>query len=86
MVIVRDIDRLTRNLTDWNRFEKACVRHGVLLSPYTGGGPGPVHAGGRVLRRDGNAARQAGKRDQERPVREAMDRKARAGQRNGGGS
>lgn len=20
----------------WNRFEKACVRHGVLLSPYTG--------------------------------------------------
>jgi DNA invertase Pin-like site-specific DNA recombinase len=36
VVIVRDIDRLTRNLTDWNRFEKACVRHGVLLSPYTG--------------------------------------------------
>jgi DNA invertase Pin-like site-specific DNA recombinase len=37
VVILRDIDRLTRNLTDWNRFEKACVRHGVLLSPYTGG-------------------------------------------------
>ena len=37
VVIVRDVDRLTRNLTDWNRFEKACVRHGVLLSPYTGG-------------------------------------------------
>ena len=37
VVIVRDIDRLTRNLTDWNAFEKACVRHGVRLSPYTGG-------------------------------------------------
>ena len=23
VVIVRDVDRLTRNLTDWNRFEKA---------------------------------------------------------------
>ena len=31
VVIVRDIDRLTRNLTDWNAFEKACVRHGVRL-------------------------------------------------------
>src|SRR6266496_1868903 len=37
VVIIRDIDRLTRNLTDWNQFEKACVRHGVLLSPCTGG-------------------------------------------------
>src|SRR5215467_2651658 len=36
VVIVRDIDRLTRNLADWNEFEKACVRHGVTLSPYTG--------------------------------------------------
>jgi DNA invertase Pin-like site-specific DNA recombinase len=37
VVIVRDIDRLTRDLTDWNAFEKACVRHGVRLSAYTGG-------------------------------------------------
>jgi DNA invertase Pin-like site-specific DNA recombinase len=37
VVIVRDIDRLTRNLTDWNAFEKAYVRHGVRLSAYTGG-------------------------------------------------
>jgi len=37
VVIVRDIDWLTRNLTDWNAFEKACVRHGVRLSAYTGG-------------------------------------------------
>ena len=34
VVIVRDIDRLTRNLTDWNAFEKACVCHGVRLSVY----------------------------------------------------
>ena len=37
VVIVRDIDRLTRNLTDWNACEKACVLHGVRLSAYTGG-------------------------------------------------
>jgi Resolvase, N terminal domain len=37
VVIVRDIDRLARNLTDWNAFEKACVRHAVRLSAYTGG-------------------------------------------------
>jgi hypothetical protein len=37
VVIVRDVDRLTRNLADWNAFEKACVRPGVLLSAYTGG-------------------------------------------------
>src|SRR2546428_8390007 len=46
VVIVRDIDRLTRNLTDWNAFEKACVRHGVRLSAYTGGGPGPSTCAG----------------------------------------
>jgi site-specific DNA recombinase len=37
VVIVRDVDRLTRNLADWNAFEEACVRRGVLLSAYTGG-------------------------------------------------
>jgi hypothetical protein len=37
VVIVRDIDRLTQNLTDWNAFEKACVRHRVRLSAYAGG-------------------------------------------------
>src|SRR5258707_3512608 len=44
VVIVRDIDRLTRNLTDWNAFEKACVRHGVRLSAYTGWGLAPSTA------------------------------------------
>ena len=28
VVIVRDNDRLTRNLTDWNAFEKACYASG----------------------------------------------------------
>jgi site-specific DNA recombinase len=37
VVVIRDVDRLTRNLADWNQFEKTCVKHGVLLSPYTGG-------------------------------------------------
>ena len=37
VVIVRDIDRLTRNLTDWNAFEKVCVRHGVRLSAIPAG-------------------------------------------------
>ena len=62
VVIVCDIDRLTRNLTDWNAVEKACVRHRVRLSAYTGGDLGPVHGRGRVLRRDEDAAGAAGKR------------------------
>ncbi len=37
VVIVRDVDRLTRNLPDWSRFEKAAVEHRVLLSAYSGG-------------------------------------------------
>src|SRR6201986_659280 len=34
VVIIRDVDRLTRNLSDWNRFEKAAVEHHVILSAY----------------------------------------------------
>jgi site-specific DNA recombinase len=85
VVIVRDVDRLTRNLTDWNRFEKACVRHGVLLSPYTGGDldlstpEGAYYGGMETLRAKRESAVKSVR------VREAMDRKARAGQRNGGG-
>jgi hypothetical protein len=67
VVVVRDVDRLTRNLTDWNRFEKARVRHGVLLSLYAGGDLDLVHPRRRVLRRDGDAASQARERCQERP-------------------
>ena len=37
VVIVRDVDRLTRNLPDWSRFEKAAIEHRVILSAYAGG-------------------------------------------------
>jgi DNA invertase Pin-like site-specific DNA recombinase len=85
VVIVRDVDRLTRNLADWDRFEKACVRHGVLLSPYTGGDldlstpEGAYYGGMETLRAKRESAVKSVR------VREAMDRTARAGQRNGGG-
>src|ERR1039457_4128745 len=71
VVIVRDIDRLTRNLTDWNAFEKACVRHGVRLSAYTGGM--------ETLRAKRESAVKSAR------VREAQDREARKGRRAGGG-
>ena len=66
VVIVRDVDRLTRNLADWNAFEKACVGHGARLSRLYRRGHGPVHGRGRLLRRHGDAAGAAGKRGQER--------------------
>ena len=65
VVIVGDIDRLTRNLTDWNAFEKACVRHGVRLSAYTGGTwicprqKAPTTAGWRRSGRGGKARSRA---------------------------
>ena len=66
VVIIRDVDRLTRNLPDWSRFEKAAVEHRVLAERVFRRGPGPVHPGRRVLRGHGDAAGQAGKRRQER--------------------
>jgi site-specific DNA recombinase len=85
VVIMRDIDRITRNLTDWNRFEKACVKHGVLLSPYTGGDidlstpEGAYYGGMETLR----ARRESAVRSVR--VREGKDREARKGKRSGGG-
>ena len=85
MVIVRDIDRLTRNLTDWNAFEKACVRHGVRLSAYTGGdldlstAEGAYYGGMETLRARRESAVKSAR------VREAQDREARKGRRTGGG-
>ena len=76
VVIVRDIDRLTRNLTDWNRFEKAACAMGYAEPVYRRG-PGPVHPGGCLLRGDGDAAREAGKRGKSVRVREAKEREAR---------
>ena len=80
VVIVRDIDRLTRNLTDWNAFEKACVRHGVRLSAYTGGDldlstpEGAYYGGMETLRAKRESAVKSAR------VREAHERKrGRAG-------
>ena len=85
VVIVRDIDRLTRNLADWNAFEKACVRHGVVLSAYTGGdldlstAEGAYYGGMETLRARRESAVKSAR------VREAQDREARKGRRTGGG-
>ena len=37
MVIVRDIDRLTRNLTDWNALRRRACGTGCGCRAYTGG-------------------------------------------------
>src|SRR6266496_279140 len=86
VVIVRDIDRLTRNLTDWNAFEKACVRHGVRLAAYTGGdldlstAEGAYYGGMETQRVRRESAVKSAR------VREAQDREARKGRRTGGAS
>ncbi len=85
VVIVRDIDRLTRNLTDWNAFEKVCVRHGVRLSAYAGGdldlstAEGAYYGGMETLRARRESAVKSAR------VREAQDREARKGRRLSGG-
>src|SRR5437762_10387962 len=85
VVIVRDIDRLTRNLTDWNAFEKACVRHGARLSAYTGGdldlstAEDAYYGGMETLRARRESAVKSAR------VRETQDREARKGRRVGGG-
>ena len=85
VVIVRDIDRLTRNLTDWNAFEKACVRHGVRLSAYTGGmdlstAEGAYYGGMETLRARRESAVKSAR------AREAQDREARRAGGPAGGS
>jgi Resolvase, N terminal domain len=84
-VIVRDIDRLTRNLTDWNAFEKglrtarcAAVRlYGADLDLSTA--EGAYYDGMETLRaRRESAAYRA-------RVREARDREARKGRHPNGG-
>jgi site-specific DNA recombinase len=85
VVIVRDVDRLTRNLTDWNRFEKACVRHGVLLSPYTGGDldlstpEGAYYGGMETLRAKRESAVKSLGSGRRRSVRHALGSAAAAG-------
>ena len=85
VVIVRDVDRLTRNLADWDRFEKAAIEHRVILSAYAGGDldlstpEGAYYGGMETLR----AKRESAVRSVR--VREAHDRIARQGKIPGGG-
>jgi len=81
VVIVRDVDRLTRNLPDWSRFEKAAVEHRVLLSAYSGGNldlstpEGAYYGGMETLRAKRESAVKSVR------VREGHDRIAREGSR-----
>jgi site-specific DNA recombinase len=85
VVIVRDVDRLTRNLPDWSRFEKAAIEHRVILSAYAGGDldlstpEGAYYGGMETLR----AKRESAVRSVR--VREAHERIAREGKSSGGG-
>jgi site-specific DNA recombinase len=85
VVIIRDVDRLTRNLPDWNRFEKAAVEHRVILSAYTGGDldlstpEGAYYGGMETLRARRDSATRSVR------VREGHDRIAREGKSSGGG-
>jgi site-specific DNA recombinase len=85
VVIIRDVDRLTRNLPDWSRFEKAAVEHRVVLSAYAGGDldlstpEGAYYGGMETLRAKRESAVKSVR------VREAHDRIARDGRSSGGG-
>lgn len=85
VVIVHDINRLTRNLTDWNAFEKACAQHGVRPSAYTAETwtcpPLRMHTtpGGKPSGRGGRMRSRA------RESAKAQDHEARQGRRAGGG-
>jgi site-specific DNA recombinase len=85
VVIIRDVDRLTRNLPDWSRFEKAAVEHRVLLSAYSGGDldlstpEGAYYGGMETLRAKRESAVKSVR------VREGHDRIAREGKSSGGG-
>jgi site-specific DNA recombinase len=85
VVIIRDVDRLTRNLPDWSRFEKAAIEHRVILSAYAGGDldlstpEGSYYGGMETLRAKRESAVKS-----VRP-REAHDRIARQGKSSGRG-
>jgi len=85
VVIIRDVDRLTRNLPDWSRFEKAAIEHRVILSAYAGGDldlstpEGAYYGGMETLRAKRESAVKSVR------VREGHDRIARAGKSSGGG-
>jgi DNA invertase Pin-like site-specific DNA recombinase len=79
VVIVRDVDRLTRNLADWNAFEKACVRRGVLLSASTGGdldlstAEGAYYGGMETLRARRESAVKSARSGKPRTARRGRD-------------
>jgi DNA invertase Pin-like site-specific DNA recombinase len=83
VVIIRDVDRLTRNLPDWSRFGKAAVEHRVLLSAYAGGDldlstpEDSYHGGMETLRAKRESAVKSVR------SREAHDRIARQGKSSG---
>ena len=85
VVIIRDVDRLTRNLPDWSRFEKAAIEHRVILSAYAGGDldlstpEGAYYGGMETLRAKRESAVKSVR------VREAHERIARNGKPAGGG-
>ena len=85
VVIVREVDRLTRNLPDWIRFEKAAIEHRVILSAYSGGDldlstpEGAYYGGMETLRAKRESAVKSVR------VREAHERIAREGKSAGGG-
>jgi site-specific DNA recombinase len=85
VVIIRDVDRLTRNLPDWSRFEKAAVEHRVILSAYAGRDldlstpEGAYYGGMQTLRAKRESAVKSVR------VREVHDRIAREGKPHGGG-
>ena len=85
-MIVRDVDRLTRNLDGLEPVREGGVRDRVLLSPYTGGDldlstpEGAYYGGMETLRAKRESAVKSAR------VREAKERQARAGKRSGGGS
>jgi site-specific DNA recombinase len=84
VVIIRDVDRLTRNPPDWSRFEKA-AEHRVLLSAYSGGDldlstpEGAYYGGMETLRAKRESAVKSVR------VREGHDRIVREGKSSGGG-
>jgi site-specific DNA recombinase len=85
VVVIRDVDRLTRNLPDWTRFEKAAIEHRVTLSMYAGGDldlstpEGAYYGGMETLRAKRESAVKSVR------IREGKDREARKGARAGGG-
>ncbi|MFC4007962.1 recombinase family protein [Nonomuraea purpurea] len=87
VVIVRDIDRLVRNLTAWNRLEQACISNGVVLTEYSTGAvydlstPDGSYKGGMEALRARKESAVKGQR-----VHEAAERQARKGRRAAGGT